>query len=207
MSDLSSLLLTGLISYGAPAFALSLLLGQVGLPLPTSLLVVAAGAFSRQGILDVAVAASLGLAGAVLGDSLTYALGRFSHNWLQRRFGASKAWRSAQQSFDKRGGLAIYVTRFMVGLNNFAQPVSLIAGSNGYNFFRYLFYVIAGEATWIGIYGTLGFIFGSEWELISELLTSSGGFILGLLIMVVGFYLLSRWSITVTRRQIISLAI
>jgi membrane-associated protein len=207
MSDLSGLLLTGLISYGAPAFALALLLGQIGIPLPTSLLVVAAGAFSREGILNVVLAAGLGLVGAVLGDSLTFALGRFSRGWAQRHFGASKVWLSAQQSFDKRGALAIYLTRFMFGLNTFAQPVSLIAGSNGYSFYRYLLIVIAGEATWIGTYGALGFIFGTQWELISDFLASFGGLFLGLFVMGMGIYFLSRWSVSVARHYVISLAV
>jgi membrane-associated protein len=207
MSDLSGLLLTGLISYGAPAFALALLLGQVGLPLPTSLLVVAAGAFSREGILNVAVAAGLGLAGAVLGDSLTFALGRFSRGWVERRFGASRIWQSARRSFDKSGGQAIYLTRFMLGLNTFAQPVSLIAGSNGYSFRRYLAYVIAGEATWIGIYGTLGFVFGAQWELIGDLLSSFGGLFLGLFIMGAGVYGLSRWSLGAACQHVSRLAV
>jgi len=206
MSDLSSLLLTGLISYGAPAFALALLLGQVGFPLPTTLLVVAAGAFGRQGILDAALAAGLGLVGAVVGDSLTFALGRLAGGWVQRRFGASKAWQSAQQTFDKRGGLAIYLTRFMVGVGAFAQPVSLIAGGNGYNYYRYLLYVIAGEATWIGIYGALGFIFGNQGELISDFLTSFGGLLFGLFILGVGVYFLVRRRKSVTRRHEVNLA-
>ena len=201
MSDLSSMLLTGLISYGAPAFALALLLGQVGFPLPTTLLVVAAGAFGREGILNVALAAGLGLTGAVLGDSLTFALGRFARGWVQRRFGASRVWQSAQQTFDKWGGLAIYLYRFMVGLGTFAQPVSLIAGSNGYNFYRYLLYTIAGEATWIGIYGALCFVFGSQWELISDFLTSFGGLMFGLFILGVGVYFLVRWRRSVIRHN------
>lgn len=201
MSDLSSMLLTGLISYGAPAFALALLLGQVGFPLPTTLLVVAAGAFGREGILNVALAAGLGLTGAVLGDSLTFALGRFARGWVQRRFGASRVWQSAQQTFDKWGGLAIYLSRFMVGLGTFAQPVSLIAGGNGYNFYRYLLYTIAGEATWIGIYGALGFVFGSQWELISDFLTSFGGLMFGLFILGVGVYFLVRWRRSVIRNH------
>lgn len=201
MSDLSSMLLTGLISYGAPAFALALLLGQIGFPLPTTLLVVAAGAFGREGILNVALAAGLGLTGAVLGDSLTFALGRFARGWVQRRFGASRVWQSAQQTFDKWGGLAIYLSRFMVGLGTFAQPVSLIAGSNGYNFYRYLLYTIAGEATWIGIYGALGFVFGSQWELISDFLTSFGGLMFGLFILGVGVYFLVRWRRSVIRHH------
>ena len=148
-----------------------------------------------------------GNAGAVLGDSLTFALGRFFRGWVQRHFGASKAWQSAQLNFDKRGGLAIYLTRFMVGLGTFAQPVSLIAGSNGYSYYRFLLYVIAGEATWIGIYGTLGFIFGTQWELISDFLTSFGGLLLGLFIMGVGIYFLSHWSVSVARHHVVSLAV
>jgi membrane-associated protein len=190
MSSLSDLLLTGVVSYGAPLFGLILLLGQLGIPLPTTLLVVAAGAFSRQGILDWGTAAMLGLLGSVLGDSMSFSLGRFARGWVYRRFGTSTLWLQAQTSFNHRGGLAVYLTRFL--LTAIALPTNLIAGGSGYRYPRFLVYGIAGEATWIFIYGGLGYIFGSQWELISQFLSDFGGLALGLAILGAGSYFILR---------------
>jgi membrane-associated protein len=85
MSSISDFLLTGLITYGAPLFGLALLLGAIGVPIPTSLMVIAAGAFSRQGMLNLLPAAGLGLLGAVVGDSLSFVMGRWGGSWVSRR--------------------------------------------------------------------------------------------------------------------------
>ena len=52
------------------------MLGALGFPIPTSLLVIAGGAFSRQGMLNLMPAAGLGLLGAITGDSISFAMGR-----------------------------------------------------------------------------------------------------------------------------------
>ena len=186
--NLTDLFLTGVIVYGAPAFSLALLLGAIGIPLPGSLLVIAAGAFVRQGVLDGGVALGLGLIGAVLGDSLSYGLGRFAKRWVQARFGQAPAWHKAQTTFNRRGGLTIYLTRFL--LTPLAIPVNLIAGGSGYPFPHFLAYAAAGEATWLVLYGGLGYTFGSQWELISQLLSDFSGLLVGIVALGTGLYLL-----------------
>jgi membrane-associated protein len=186
MSGVTSVLLTGLITNGAPLFGLALLIGAMGLPLPSTLLVVAAGAFGRQGALNSPSAALFGLVGAVCGDCLAYAVGRFAKGWVQRTFGGSKLWQKAQKAFSRHGGLAIYSTRFL--LTSIAIPTSLIAGSSGFSFRRYFGYVLAGEATWIAVYGGLGYLFGNQWELISDFLVNFGGFALGIAVFSAGVY-------------------
>jgi membrane-associated protein len=192
MSDinLSELFLTGMLTYGPPALGLALLLGALGLPLPGTLLVVAGGAFARQGIIDWAAAAGLGLLGAVLGDSASYAIGRFASGWVQARFGRSETWRKAQAAFQRRGGLAVYLTRFL--LTPLALPTNLIAGGSRYAFSRFLSYDLAGEVTWVVLYGGLGYIFGSQWELISQFLSDFSGLLVGLVVLGAGVYLLLR---------------
>ncbi len=195
MTDLSltDFFLTGMITYGPAALALALLLGALGLPLPGTLFVVAAGAFIRQGVLEWATTTPLAFLGVILGDSCSYAIGRFARAWVQRRFGASPTWQKAQATFDRRGGTAIYLTRFL--LTPLAIPTNLIAGSSAFPFHRFLFYVAVGEATWILLYGGLGYTFGSQWELISQFLTDFSGLLVGLLILGVGIYLLiRRWK-------------
>jgi membrane-associated protein len=90
--NLTDLFLTGMLTYGPLALGLALLLGAVGIPLPGTLFVLAAGAFVRQGVLDLFTASGLGLLGAVLGDSASYAIGYFAKGWVERRFGQSAAW-------------------------------------------------------------------------------------------------------------------
>ena len=46
-----------------------------------------------------------------------------------------------------------------------------------------------GEFTWIILYGGLGYLFGSQWELVSDFISNFGGLILGLVILGVGIWL------------------
>ena len=60
----------------------------------------------------------------------------------------------------RRGGIAIYLTRWL--FTPLALPTNLIAGSSGYPFWKFLLFDIAGEITWILLYGGLGYAFGSQ---------------------------------------------
>ena len=184
---MSDFLLTQIINYGAPLFALFLFLGALGIPVGASVLVIAAGAFSQQGILEWPLTAALGLIGAVMGDALSFGIGFYAKHWVDHRFGRSRAWRNAQNSFDAHAGLAIYLTRFLI--TALAVPTNLIAGGSGIRLRRFMAYDSLGELTWIILYGGLGYWFGSEWELVSNFISDFGGLILGVVILGVGVWL------------------
>ncbi|MBN1995343.1 MAG: DedA family protein [Anaerolineae bacterium] len=190
LTDLNDLFLTWMIIYGSPMLAGVLFLGALGIPVPGTLIVIAAGAFVRQGVLDFYTTPPFGLSGAVAGDVIIYGLGRFARVWIQRRFGQSAAWQKAEDFFNRRGGIAIYLTRWL--LTPLALPTNLIAGSSGYGFWKFLFYDLAGELTWIVLYGGLGYAFGSQWELISDFISDFSGLLLGLVVLGVGLYLILR---------------
>ena len=187
---MSDFLLTQVINYGAPLFGLILFLGAVGLPVGASVVLIAAGAFSQQGILEWFPAAALGLLGAILGDALSFGIGFYARDWVNERFGNSKAWKSAEETFDERAGLAIYLTRFLI--TALAIPTNLIAGGSGIRLRRFMTYDSLGELTWVFLYGGLGYFFGSQWELVSTFLSNFGGLMLGLIILVAGITLAIR---------------
>ena len=187
---MSDYLLTQIINYGAPLFGLLLFLGALGIPLPASILLVAAGAFSQQGFLDWFSIAIFGLLGAIAGDAISFGMGFYAKNWVSKRIEGSPTWRNAQKSFDARAGLAIYLTRFLV--TALAVPTNLIAGGSGIPFRRFMIYDSLGELTWIVLYGGLGYLFGSQWELVSEFISNFGGLILGLVILGAGMWLWTR---------------
>jgi membrane protein DedA with SNARE-associated domain len=193
MSDLSlnELVLTWVIIYGSPMVAGALFLGALGIPVPGTLLVIATGAFVRQGVLDIYTPPLLGVIGVGVGDTIIYGLGRFARGWIQKRFGQSAAWKKSEAFFNRRGGSAIYLTRWL--FTPLAVPTNLIAGSSGYPFAKFLLFDISGELTWIVLYGGLGYIFGSQWELISDFISNFSGLLLGLVILGVGIYLVLRW--------------
>lgn len=154
--------------YGALALGLLMLPGAVGVPVPGSALLVAAGALSRQGSVDGLWLVVCAWVGAVLSDAGSFVLGRAAGGWAQRRFGKLNlaVWTKAQGYFARRGGLAVFVTRFL--LMSLAIPTNLIAGGTRYPFWRFVGWSAAGKLIWIIFHCGLGYAFASQWQLVSE---------------------------------------
>jgi membrane protein DedA with SNARE-associated domain len=192
MSALLDFLLTQVINSGAPLFAAALLIGAVGIPIPTTLLVVAVGAFVQQGLMTWPDAAALGLLAAVAGDSLSFGIGRYARRWIPARVNTSTVWLSAETRFNQQGGWAVFLTRFLV--TSVAIPVNLLAGSGAFPFVRFLAYDFVGELVWLAGYGALGYAFGTQWELVGDFIGNFGGLVLGVLILAAGIYMALKWS-------------
>ena len=189
-TSLTDYLLAYVLNYGAPFLGLALLIGAIGIPIPTTILVVAAGAFIRQGFLNLPTVAILSLVAAVTGDSLCYGIGSYAGNWVERRYGATSGWQSARQSFMKYGPWSIYLSRFL--LTSIAIPINLLAGSTSFGYRRFFPLVLVGEITWLVGFGCLGYAFGSQWEAISDFVNNFGGLVLGLIILAAGIFLAVR---------------
>lgn len=192
LSDLNDLLLTYIVTYGAFAVGGVLFTAALGLPLPSTLFVLASGAFIQQGVLDLYSTAIVALLAAVLGDTLSYGMGRLLRHPIQSRFGQSAAWRNAETYFNQRGALAIYLTRWL--LTPIAVPINLVAGSSSYTAGHFVGFAAAGELTWLVGYGTLGYMFGSQWEVVSDFISDFSGVLIGLVIVGAGVYWLLRRS-------------
>lgn len=193
----SDWLIAAMDSYGAPALGIALFLGALGIPLPSTLLVLAAGAFAQQGSLNGAQTLAIGLAGVVLGDSLSYGAGRWAGSKMSGRWMQRPAWQQAQQAFSRHGGWLVYLSRWL--LTPVALPVSLLAGSGGYGFGRFLREDALGELTWLLLYGGLGYVLGSQWETASQVLAASGQWLALLAALLLGLALLARMRLQ--RRQ------
>lgn len=190
LTDLSSTLLSWILVYGPVVLFASMLLGAIGLPLPCTFLLLAAGAFVRQSVLDLPSALAWAFVGVVIGDLLSYGVGRVTRGPILRRFGQTAAWRSAEENLQRQGAAAIYFTRWLV--TALAVPTNLVAGSGGYPFARFVFFDVAGEVTWLLLYGSLGYAFSDQWETINDLISDFGGLVVGALILIVGIVLLLR---------------
>lgn len=192
MSDLFTLeqILTYVSAYGPIVIGLVIYINAAGVPMPAFFVVMATGAFVRQDVMSWYVVLPIALISVVLGDSTNYALGRFTQGWVQRRWGDNQAWQDAQKSFDKRGGVAVFLTRWL--LTPLAIPTNLIAGSSGYAYPRFFLYDLAGESVWLLGYGSLGYLFGSNWQVMAEATGDFSGFLSGLAVIGLGLYWLRR---------------
>lgn len=189
MSELTDLLLTGMLNHGSSLLGGALFLAALGIPLPATMLLVAAGAFSRQGVLPVQTAVVAGVVGAVAGDAGSYLVGRFAGRWLPTGLKDGQAWRRAGSLFVRWGSWSIFFSRFL--LTPVALPVNLMAGSTHFPWLRFMLPVVVGEAIWVLLFGGLGHLFADRWEHISGLVGDVAGLLLGALLVATGAYALA----------------
>jgi|SRR5687767_3892588 len=187
---MADFLLTQIINYGAPILGLIVFIGAMGAPFPGTLIIVAVGAFCRQGFLSWPITGLVAFICVVLGDGVSYSMGYYARESILRRFSASPQWNRAEKSFQNWGGMSIFLTRFLI--TGIAVPVNLLAGTGRFPFKRFLMYDLAGEAIWVFGYGGLGYLFGTHWEVVSDFISNFGGFVLGLVVLVAGFLLARR---------------
>ena len=190
LSDLSNQVLAYIVTYGPAALGLVVFLAALGVPLPSTFFIIAGGAFIQQGVLDLYATTAATLAGAVFGDMLSFGVGLLLRHPIQARFGQAAGWHNAQIYFNRQGGLAIYLTRWL--FTPAAVPVNLIAGGSGYSVWNFSRLVALGELTWVLAYGSLGYAFGSQWEYVSDFISNFSGLLVGLAILAIGMFWLLR---------------
>jgi membrane-associated protein len=198
-------LLELLVTYGVVALAPILLVSAIGVPLPGSLLVVAAGAFASGGqmsfpILLIAVIAAT-LAGNAIGYWLGHQGGEAATARWGRRFRISGAnIARAQRLFARYGGLSVLFTRFP--LSPLSAIVNFLAGAARYPIRSFALINMVGVTVWSSVYAGLGYAFGANWEAISNLLNNiTQGLTLVVIIAILAILLIRHLSGRQSKRE------
>ena len=151
-----------LLNYGPLALAIVLFLGALGLPIPSTALILAAGALARGGLLDLPLSAVLAVAAALLGDAASYLLSRLGLAPVLSRLEGSTSWQRAERAFERWGGLTVLSSRFLV--TPLSLPVNVIAGGVRYPFGSFILLCAIGEVLWVTLFGGLGYLFADSWR-------------------------------------------
>ena len=189
MSTLAQWTLSNLAMYGIPMLFLIAYIGSLGIPFPITLVIMAAGASARAGLLDPWLALLACLVGAGLADHSEYLLGRLAQHWLRRRFEQKAVWQQAHSAFLRQGGWAILLTRFW--LTPLAPAVNMIAGGH-YPYGRFLIFDLLGELLWVLLYGGLGYLFASQWQQASQAMSAFSVLSVALIALAFGVFWLAR---------------
>src|SRR5499427_4144335 len=152
-----------LASMGRHGYALTfaiLLAETVGLPFPSSIALVAAGAAIASHTLSAPGILLAALIGLLLGDIWQFWLGRYT-GWARLGFlcrlsmNPETCMLRSAESFYKRGKTTLIFAKFIPGINTMAAP---LAGSMKMRFSQFLSYDLMGAASYVLAYSTLGFL-------------------------------------------------
>ncbi len=175
---MSDAILIWISAYGPPALFLVTVMSCLGVPVPSSLALLAAGALVASGDLGVLSSTAAALAGAVLGDQLGYGIGRFGGERLARRPSISAAIGRAEDLFRRRGQLGIFFSRWLV--SPLGPPMNLAAGMIPMDWRRFTVAGVLGEAVWVVGYMAIGWSFSGSILALADLLADLGWFLAGL---------------------------
>ena len=196
MSDLFLSLAGG---YGLWAVMISAFLSCLLVPIPTSVMMLTAGALAAVGDLVLAPLMLAAFAGAVTGDQAGY--------WIGRRFGApalarldhSPARRAvlarARRLIARRGGIGVFLSRW--ALAPLGPYVNLVAGAGGLTWGRFTAWDVAGEALWVTLYVGAGYAFSDNIAAVAEV----SGDLLGLAVALVVAGVAALWLRATLRAQ------
>jgi membrane protein DedA with SNARE-associated domain len=161
--------LLGLVpQYGVWLLAASTFLSCLALPIPASLLMLAAGGFAAAGDLSLAGVGAAALAGAVAGDQIGYLAGRAGGTSLVARLGErAQPVARATDYLARRGGLAIFLTRWLASA--LGPYTNLAAGASGLRWAGFTLPAVAGEAVWVALYSGLGYVFAGNLQAAADL--------------------------------------
>ena len=152
-------------TYGAWTYAIlfTIIFVETGLVifpfLPGDSLLFAAGTFAALGSLNIWVLMGLLMFAAVLGDTVNYSIGHYlgdrAYNikWIKKEY-----LDKTHAFFEKHGGKAIFLARFVPIVRTFAPFVAGI-GKMTYGYF--ITYNLVGGVTWVAIFTLLGYFFGN----------------------------------------------
>lgn len=176
-----------LLTYGYLLLFAWILVEQLGLPLPATPVLLAAGALSAEHELSFALALLASLAGCIMADSTWFFIGRrYGHFMLRTLCKLSLeptiCVRRTQNSFGRRREATLLIAKFVPGLATMAAPV---AGENGMAYRSFLFFDTVGATLWIATLLAAGLFFGDMLKRNPSLLDWAGRFSGALLLLAI----------------------
>ena len=162
-SDIATRVLEGLEQHGYPVLFWSLLVNNIGVPVPAESVLLTAAGLAKSGHFKLPLVYLTGVVAAVSGDNAGFLLGRqLGREVLAHRFSLLLtpkriAW--LDRLLARWGAGAIFVVRFVPGVSTVS---AVLAGSSDLPWAKYLLGNASGALAWVAWICTLGY-YGSEW--------------------------------------------
>jgi len=154
-------LLPHLLESGYLVLFACVFLEAVGAPVPAALALLIAGGAAGRGLMDPFRSLATALGAMLIGDVLTFLIGRYTGWWLlgllcRISLNPESCILRSADAFYRRGRKLLLFAKFVPGINTLAPP---IAGSMNMSFVQFFSLDSIGVAIYIGSYWLLGFAF------------------------------------------------
>ena len=184
-----------IVQHGYWAVFAIVMLESTGVPLPGETVLVLASAYAgATGHLTISYVIAAAVAGAVIGDSCGYWIGRTVGTRLLNRYGryiglTPNRLVLGEYLFERHGGKIVFFGRFIAILRVLA---AFLAGLNKYKWRYFLVFNAAGATVWALVFGLGAYLFGDAMMRLSGPLGMIGFALVVLGILVFGVFM--RWQ-------------
>lgn len=152
----------GTWTYGILAGIIFMETGFVVTPfLPGDSLLFAAGTFASLGSLNPFLLFGLLATAAILGDTVNYHIGQYIGERAfsgEIKFLKQEYLDKTQNFYDKHGGKAIILARFVPIIRTFAP---FVAGVGTMKYRKFIAYNVIGGIVWVALFISMGYFFGN----------------------------------------------
>ena len=189
-----------LVHHGYAVLLIWVFVEQVGLPVPSMPLLLAAGTLAATGRLNFFASWALCTFAAVFADSIWFQLGRTKgikvlHLLCKISLEPDSCVRRTEGLFSRQGSRSLLFAKFLPGLGTVAPPLVGIFRMKPH---RFLWFDALGATLWAGTFLTLGYVFSGEIERVAAQAATLGGWLLVLIFGSLAAYILWKY---VARRQ------
>lgn len=187
-----------LTRHGPTVLFAAVFIEQMGIPLPASPWMLAAGALGATGKMHWYSALLAGALGSVLADLIWFYLGRYGGNrvlnFLCRiSLEPDSCVRRTQDLYSKYGMKGVIVAKFVPGLNTLAPPLAGSSGASALHFFGFDGF---GSLLYTGSFILAGAVFNRQLDQVIAALTGLGSsavaVVVGLLVIYLGYKFYQR---------------
>jgi len=173
--------------YGYAVVFVGVCLENAGMPVPGGTALLAGAALSNYGRLSRRWVIGNAIVAAILGDNVSFLIGRrFGRSVLERhgrRVGLTDARLAMfDRFFNRHGARTIFIARFVTGLRVFG---ALLAGASDLPWPRFLFWNATGAVAWSITFGLVGYALAYSWDTLERWIGRTGLIAFGIVVVVV----------------------
>lgn len=185
------------LQYGYLAIFVGVMLDNAGFPMPGEIILLLSGSLVASGDFALTPAVFAAATGALLSDSIWYAIGRNGSRriiqvYCKVSFGSGACMAKTEDQLLHFGARSLIYARFIPGFRTFAAPMS---GMSGVLYRQFFLYDGLGSVLWASLGVSVGMVFASQINVMIGHLESSRIVLLYLAGSLFLLFLLMKWLI------------